>query len=152
MINAGIPTAYLTEVVRQKVEKLRRGVELAAGGDPRPSLKLIEKVHSVRNAEDRYARIASDYVALPPSDRDHTLVVTGTNESRRQINENIGCELGLEGTGRQFTLLNRHDSTQAERRQELKTMLGNRINDGVAGKVSTKSISEILDDELGDRA
>jgi len=37
--------------------------------------------------------------------------------------------------------------------QELKTLLGNRINDGHAGKVSTKSIGEILDEELaGDRA
>lgn len=37
--------------------------------------------------------------------------------------------------------------------QELKTMLGNRINDGLAGKVSTKSVGEILDEELGgDRA
>ena len=37
--------------------------------------------------------------------------------------------------------------------QELKTMLRNRINDGLAGKVSTKSVGEILDEELsGDRA
>ncbi|EHR0258043.1 antitoxin [Escherichia coli] len=37
--------------------------------------------------------------------------------------------------------------------QELKTMLGNRINDGLAGKVSTKTVGEILDEELGgDRA
>ncbi|EGM8498313.1 TPA: antitoxin [Escherichia coli] len=37
--------------------------------------------------------------------------------------------------------------------QELKTLLGNRINDGLAGKVSTKSIGQILDEELaGDRA
>lgn len=36
--------------------------------------------------------------------------------------------------------------------QELKTLLGNRINDGLAGKVSTKGIGEILDEELaGDR-
>lgn len=32
--------------------------------------------------------------------------------------------------------------------QELKTLLGTRIEDGLAGKVSAKSISEILDDEL----
>lgn len=31
---------------------------------------------------------------------------------------------------------------------ELKTLLGTRINEGLAGKVSTKSISEILDEEL----
>lgn len=37
--------------------------------------------------------------------------------------------------------------------QELKTLLGKRINDGLSGKVSTKNISEILDEELaGDRA
>ena len=32
--------------------------------------------------------------------------------------------------------------------QELKTLLGNRINDGLAGNVSTKTIGEILDEEL----
>lgn len=32
--------------------------------------------------------------------------------------------------------------------QELKTLLGNRINDGLAGKVSTKTVGEILDEEL----
>ncbi|KPX79156.1 antitoxin [Pseudomonas meliae] len=31
---------------------------------------------------------------------------------------------------------------------ELKTLLGTRINEGLAGKVSTKSISEILNEEL----
>jgi len=32
--------------------------------------------------------------------------------------------------------------------QELKTVLGSRISDGLAGNVSTKSIGQILDDEL----
>jgi hypothetical protein len=32
--------------------------------------------------------------------------------------------------------------------QELKTLLGTRINEGLAGKVSAKSIAEILDEEL----
>lgn len=32
--------------------------------------------------------------------------------------------------------------------QELKKLLGNRINNGLEGKVSTKSIGDILDDEL----
>ncbi|MGL5389100.1 MAG: antitoxin [Serratia sp. (in: enterobacteria)] len=37
--------------------------------------------------------------------------------------------------------------------QELKDLLGNRINNGLAGKVSTRGIDEILDEELGgDRA
>jgi hypothetical protein len=32
--------------------------------------------------------------------------------------------------------------------QELKALLGTRIKEGLAGKVSTKSIGEILDEEL----
>ncbi|TNL01293.1 antitoxin [Kosakonia cowanii] len=37
--------------------------------------------------------------------------------------------------------------------QDLKKLLGNRINNGLAGKVSTRGIDEILDEELGgDRA
>ena len=36
--------------------------------------------------------------------------------------------------------------------QELKTLLAARINDGLAGKVSTKTVSEILDEELDDKA
>lgn len=34
--------------------------------------------------------------------------------------------------------------------QDLKTLLGARIDDGLAGKVSAKSISEILDEELAE--
>lgn len=33
--------------------------------------------------------------------------------------------------------------------QELKTLLGERIKDGLAGKVSTKSIDAIVNEELG---
>ncbi|WP_176074481.1 antitoxin [Brucella intermedia] len=36
---------------------------------------------------------------------------------------------------------------------ELKTLLGNRINEGLAGNISTRNVSQILDEELtGDRA
>ncbi|KAA9383673.1 antitoxin [Neorhizobium galegae] len=34
--------------------------------------------------------------------------------------------------------------------QDLKTLLANRINDGLAGKVSIKSIGAILDEELAE--
>ncbi|MFT4171144.1 MAG: antitoxin [Rhodocyclaceae bacterium] len=44
------------------------------------------------------------------------------------------------------------DTDAGQAWQELKAVLGNRINDGLAGKVSNKSIGEILDEELaGDR-
>ena len=34
--------------------------------------------------------------------------------------------------------------------KELQTLLTNRVNDGLAGKVSDKSVSQILDEELAD--
>lgn len=44
------------------------------------------------------------------------------------------------------------DADASQAWQELKAVLENRINDGLAGKVSNKSIGEILDEELaGDR-
>lgn len=43
-------------------------------------------------------------------------------------------------------LLPAQDSDEAW--QELKTLLRGRINDGLSGKVSNKSVDEILDEEL----
>jgi len=40
------------------------------------------------------------------------------------------------------------DADAGQAWQELKAVLENRINDGLAGKVSDKSIGEILDEEL----
>jgi hypothetical protein len=34
--------------------------------------------------------------------------------------------------------------------QDLKTLLGERINDGLTGRVSTKTVSEMLDEELAE--
>ncbi|EAO1753375.1 antitoxin [Salmonella enterica subsp. enterica serovar Muenchen] len=40
------------------------------------------------------------------------------------------------------------DANSDEAWQELKILLGNRINNGLAGKVSTMGIGDILDEEL----
>ena len=42
------------------------------------------------------------------------------------------------------------DATGDQAWQELKTLLTARINEGLAGRVSGKSIGEILDEELAD--
>ncbi|GAA5235134.1 antitoxin [Verticiella sediminum] len=45
------------------------------------------------------------------------------------------------------------DADAGQAWQELKTLLHTRVSDGLAGKVSTKSVGEILKEELdGDRA
>jgi hypothetical protein len=43
------------------------------------------------------------------------------------------------------------DDTDADQAwQELKNQLGKRVNEGLAGKVSAKSVGEILDEELAE--
>lgn len=43
------------------------------------------------------------------------------------------------------------DSEAGQAWQELQTLLETRINDGLAGKISARSIGEILDEELAGR-
>lgn len=52
---------------------------------------------------------------MPPTDRANALIITGTNDSRKKINEYIQAELGLKGQGINYPLLNRLDTTQAQR-------------------------------------
>jgi hypothetical protein len=61
------------------------------------------------------AAIAADYAKLSKSDQARTLVVAGTNAARREINQVVREDLGLAGHGREFTMLTRRDTTQAER-------------------------------------
>ena len=42
------------------------------------------------------------------------------------------------------------DAEADQAMRELRELLRNRINDGLSGKVSTKSIGEILEEELGE--
>lgn len=42
------------------------------------------------------------------------------------------------------------DAEADQAMRELRELLGNPINDGLSGKVSTKSSGEIIDEELGE--
>lgn len=65
---------------------------------------------------NRHQVMASDYLQLSEAERSRTLIVTGKNESRREINSLIREGLGLKGQGREFDMLTRVDLTQAQRR------------------------------------
>ncbi len=112
----GMETSRLTRIQRQKNPELLLAVQLAAEGKTKESVPHVSRIEEVKKPESRYAAVVSDYGRLSSEDRKATLVITGTNESRKTLNEGIRRELGLEGTGRTFELLNRLDTTQAERR------------------------------------
>ncbi|ECO4312772.1 conjugative relaxase [Salmonella enterica] len=112
----GMETAVMNEIQRQKENPtLLKAVELAAVGRSLESLALITQVSETKESAQRYKQIANEYVDLPKQERDKTLVLTGTNESREKINELIRSGLKINNDV-EVTALSRYDSTQAERR------------------------------------
>ncbi len=117
--DAGMRTAKLDEIVRQRDAALKQVVEqLAAGkvGEAVQGLEQQGRVHEVANQADRIAAIAREYARQP----ENTLVVSPDNRSRAEINQAIRTE--LQGTGvvgreeyRTSTLVPRQDLTGADR-------------------------------------
>lgn len=115
MINAGMQTAYMKDIQRQKNPELLKAALLAAEGHSEKSLAHIPAIVQEQNKDERHHRIVKDYASMTAEERSNALIITGTNESRRAINSGIQRELGLSGTGENYQLLNRLDTTQAQR-------------------------------------
>lgn len=124
----GMKTVLMADIQRQRCERLRQAVQLAAGGQASRSLPLLDRVLTIpdqfttdehgrktRDSSSRYEAIAQTYTQLSAAEQAGTIVVTGTNASREAINARIHALLGLEGRGHQCQLLARHDTTRAER-------------------------------------
>lgn len=112
---AGMATARMAEIMRQKDPLLKEAVELAAEGKSRASVHKISDVRTIENDHERHKAIATEYTSLPAEDRAKTIIVTGINLARREINRNVREQLSLEGTGQYHEALVRRDTTQAER-------------------------------------
>jgi ATP-dependent exoDNAse (exonuclease V) alpha subunit len=124
----GMKTVLMGDIQRQRSERLRQAVQLAASGQASRSLPLLDRVLTIpdqfsvdehgqktRDSSARYEAIAQAYVGLPADQQTSTIVVTGTNASRQAINARIHALRGLEGKGQRCQLLARHDTTRAER-------------------------------------
>jgi conjugative relaxase-like TrwC/TraI family protein len=116
---AGIETARLDEIVRQKDPALREVVEQLSRGDVRDSIQQLDaqgRVHEIIDREDRFRAIAHEYVRDP----NKTLVVSPDNQSRRDINQVIHRTMQMEGQvghheHRVRVLVPRQDVTGADR-------------------------------------
>jgi conjugative relaxase-like TrwC/TraI family protein len=85
---AGMDTARLDDIVRQKDPALKAVVEQLSRGDVGAALGQLEaqgRVHQIPSRGERLDAIARDYVSNP----DRTLVVSPDNQSRREINDVI---------------------------------------------------------------
>lgn len=85
---AGIETARLDEIMRQKDPALKEVVEQLSRGDVREAMEKLDaqgRVHEIVDREERLKEIAREYAAKPEG----TLVVSPDNQSRREINDVI---------------------------------------------------------------
>ena len=86
--DAGLRTAHLDEIIRQKDPALKEAVEQLARGEVREAIGNLNqqgRVHEIGDRHERIAEIAREYVRQP----ENTLVVSPDNESRREINRHI---------------------------------------------------------------
>ena len=93
---AGLRTAHLDEIIRQKDPALKEAVEQLARGEVREAIGNLNSQGRVLEIEDRHERIgevAREYVRSP----ERTLVVSPDNESRREINNAIHQAMQAEG-------------------------------------------------------
>src|SRR6266478_4784955 len=85
---AGIATARLDEIVRQKDPALRDVVEKLSRGQVKEAMEKLDaqgRVHEIVDRDERMASIAHEYVKQPEG----TLVVSPDNQSRMEINQTI---------------------------------------------------------------
>ena len=116
---AGMKTAKLDEIVRQRDPELKQAVEQLARGEVWQAVTSLDdqgRVHEYPGREERIAAIAEEYVRSPES----TLVVSPDNHSRTEINQRIHRELLVHGVvGRDEyavrTLVPRQEMTGADR-------------------------------------
>ena len=112
---AGMETALMEDIQRQKDPGLRVAVALAASGKTSVSLAHVRDIREIPDHDERRVAIAADYAQLSPEERSRTIIVAGTNEARREINGAVREHLGLAGEGCVYATLTRRDTTQAER-------------------------------------
>ncbi len=116
---AGMRTAKLDEIVRQKDPALKSTVELLATGQVSAALDLLQqrgRLREISNAEERIRAIAKSYLESP----EKTLIVSPDNASRRELNVAVRQELKASGTVAPEdhsirVLIQRQDMTGAER-------------------------------------
>src|SRR5690348_16199288 len=82
---AGMKTAHLNRVYRQKDPELKQVVLAFRHGRTEQALGLLaaqQRIHEYENARERYAAIANAYLEHPKG----TLVVSPDNKSREELN------------------------------------------------------------------
>jgi ATP-dependent exoDNAse (exonuclease V) alpha subunit len=121
MRQAGMTTASLTVIRRQRDPELRRAVELAAAGKLAETISALSeqrRINAIAPPAERYRAIADDYLRSYQAGQ-RTLVVSPANEERRELNRVIRELLVERGEvareGVELATLTNLDLTRAQR-------------------------------------
>lgn len=106
----------MKDIQRQKNDVLLEAVKLAAEGHISGSLARLSNISAEKDQDKRLEAVANRWLSFSPEQREGTLIISGTNESRVILNSQIREALQLQGKGVEVNFLERVDSTQAERR------------------------------------
>lgn len=94
---AGMQTAKLDQIVRQRDPHLLKAVEHLSKNETEIGVQMLQqqgRVTEITDAEQRIAAIAKSYAAQP----ENTIIVSPDNASRRAINQAVRQELQTLGT------------------------------------------------------
>jgi len=111
---AGMRTAHLDEIVRQKDQRLREAVEQLAHGQVGEAIATLDqqgRVQQIEDRQERFEEMAREYVRHPEG----TLVISPDNESRRELNLLIHRQMQEQG----HVNAEEHTCRVLEARQEL---------------------------------
>jgi len=116
---AGMRTAKLDEILRQRDPELKLAVEQLARGQVGAAVESLGqqgRVHEIKGRDERIEAIAREYAKFPQC----TLVVSPDNRSRSEINQRIHNELQSRGVVSEQehgvrTLVPRQEMTGADR-------------------------------------
>ena len=118
---AGMATAFMNQSLRQRTPELQVAVDLIAKGEIDLGFDRLQEANcliEIPEAE-KIEKIVADYLAIPPEEREGTLVLAGTNAERLAITQGIRQGLRREGKlGESVTLtqLKTKDLTKVQRR------------------------------------
>jgi ATP-dependent exoDNAse (exonuclease V) alpha subunit len=133
---AGMHTAIIDDIQRQKDPGLKKVVELFAKGQPRKATELLIEQGRVKEVEDPHARItaiAKDYAASP-----NAIVICPRNSEREQANHEIHA--ALQGLGqvermeRRTIIYVSQDVTGAKRKVAAAYQIGDQIRYSMGSK------------------
>lgn len=129
MQEKGIATAYLHESKRQKTALLKESVDLIVAHKIKEGLnKIKSNIIEIRDHDKKIDFIESEYTKLSMKEQEQTLILSATNEERKQITDKIRKTLTEQGKLKDSIQIT-HLVAKNQTTQERKSILNHNIND-----------------------